>query len=101
MNTTLIKALVVLVPGAMLLIGSITLFRRNKTIYSLLQMLGAGSLIVVVLTHVFEVLHAFPSMGWGNENSAGHYIDLGSAVLAATLFPTGYLLHAMRRQQAP
>ena len=100
MNATLLKALVVLVPGAMLLIGSITLFLRDKTAYLLLQLLGAGSLVVVVLTHIFEALHAFPSMGWGQENSAGHYIDLCSAVLAATLFPTGYLLYALRRRQA-
>lgn len=98
MNVTLLKALVVLVPGVMLLIGSIAQFRLDKTFYSLLQLLGAGSLTVVVLTHVFEALRAFPSMGWGQENSAGHYIDLCSAVLAGTLFPTGYLLHALRKR---
>ena len=97
MNVTLLKALVVLVPGIMLLIGSITLCRRHKTVYPLLQLLGAGSLVVVALTHVFEALHAFSSMGWGQENSVGHYIDLCSAVLAGTLFPAGYLLHALRR----
>lgn len=91
MNATLSKALVVLVPGGMLLIGSVILFRRDKTVFSLLQLFDAGSLVAVLLTHIFEALHALPSMGWGQENSAGHYIDLCSAVLAATLFPTGYL----------
>jgi hypothetical protein len=47
MNVTLLKALVVLVPRAILLAGSIALFLRQRTIYSLLQLLGAGSLVVV------------------------------------------------------
>ena len=87
MNHTLLKALVVLVPAAMLLAGSLALFRHDKTTYPLLQLLGAASLVVVVLTHIFEALHAFPSMGWGQENSAGRYIDLCSALVAATVFP--------------
>lgn len=99
MNVTLFKALVVLVPGAMLLAGSIVLFRRQRTIYPLLQSIGAGAIVVVVLTHVFEALHVFEFMGWGQENSAGHYVDLCSAVLAATLFPVGYLFHALRMRQ--
>ena len=37
-------------------------------------------------------------MNWGSENSAGHYLDLSSAILGGTLFPIGYLLHALRRQ---
>ena len=98
MNDTLLKALVVLAPAAMLLVGSLALFRRDRTTYPLLQLLGAASLVVVVLTHIFEALHAFPSMGWGQENSAGHYIDLCSVVVAAALFPTGYLLHALRKR---
>lgn len=100
MNATLIKALVVLVPGLVLLIRSIAVFRRDQTNYPLLQVLGAGSLVVVVLTHIFEALHAFPSMGWGQKDSVGHYIDLCSAVLALTLFPTGYLLDALKMRRA-
>jgi hypothetical protein len=34
-------------------------------------------------------------MRWGLEDSIGHYIDLGSAVLGLTLFPTGYCLYAL------
>ena len=55
-------------------------------------MLGAGCLVVVVLTHLREALHLLPWMHWGLEHSAGHYLDLGSAVLGLTLFPIGYLL---------
>jgi hypothetical protein len=34
-------------------------------------------------------------MGWGIKDSAGQYVDLSSAVLGLTLFPIGYLLHAL------
>jgi hypothetical protein len=95
MNVTLVRALVALVPACMLLSGSFVLFRRSKTLGSLLQALGAGCLVVVVLTHVSEALHLFSWMHWGAERSAGHFLDLGSAVLGLTLFPVGYLFHAL------
>ena len=98
MNVTLIKALVALVPAGMLLSGSVVLFVRGKTVWSFLQLLGAGCLVVVVLTHVSEALHLFPGMNWGLEHSVGHYVDFWSAVLALTLFPTGYLLHALAKR---
>jgi hypothetical protein len=100
MNVTLLKALVALVPACMLFSGSIVLFSKTKTACSFLQFLGAGCLVVVVLTHVFEALHLLPWMHWGLEHSAGHYLDLSSAVLGLTLFPTGYLLHTLAKGQA-
>src|SRR5438128_5107915 len=42
---------------------------------SLLQLLGAGGLVLVVLTHVSEALHLFPWMHWRDEHSIGHYLD--------------------------
>lgn len=98
MNVTLLKALVALVPACMLLFGSVVLFSRGKTAWSFLQVLGAGCLVLVVLTHVSEALHLFPWMHWGLEHSAGHYLDLSSAVLGLTLFPAGYLLHALAKR---
>jgi hypothetical protein len=95
MNVTLLKALVALVPACMLFSGSTVLFFREKIAYSFLQLLGAGCLVVVVLTHVSEALHLFPWMHWGLEHSVGHYLDFWSAVLGLTLFPIGYLLHAL------
>jgi hypothetical protein len=97
MNITLWGALAALVPGGMLFSGSAVLFIRERTACSLLQLVGAGSVIVVVLTHVSEALHIFPKMGWGLENSPGHYLDLCSATLGLTMFPLGYLLHAVKR----
>ena len=98
MNVTLLKALVTLVPASMLFSGSAVLFVSGKTVCSFLQLLGAGCFIVVVLTHVCEALHLFPWMHWGIEHGAGHYLDLWSAVLGLTLFPLGYLLHALTKR---
>jgi hypothetical protein len=59
--------------------------------------LGAGCLVVVVLTHFSEALHLFPWMHWGDAHSVGHYLDFGSAVLGLVLFPLGYLLDALKK----
>jgi len=99
MNITLLRALIALVPACMLLSGSLVLFYKRKAVGSFLQLVGSGCLVVVVLTHLSEALHMFPLMHWGLEHSAGHYLDLSSAVLSLTLFPTGYLLHAVRTKR--
>jgi hypothetical protein len=100
MKITLLKTLVALVPALVLFSGSIVLVSRGKTVSSFLQLLGAGCLVMVVLTHVFEALHLFPSMHWGLEDSVGHYLDFWSAVLGLTPFPVGYLLHAITKRHA-
>jgi hypothetical protein len=91
----LLKALLALMPLSLLLLGAALLFVREKSLPSLLQFLGAGFLIVVVLAHLCETLQLLPWMHWGEEHSVGHYLDLTSAVLGLTLFPVGYLLHAL------
>ena len=100
MNVTLLKALVALAPACMLFSGSVVLFLRGKTVCSFLQLLGAGCLVLVVLTHVSEALHVFPWMHWGLEHSVGHYLDFLSAALGLTLFPVGYLLQALTKRDA-
>jgi hypothetical protein len=92
MNTTLLKALVALLPTSVLLAWSFALFRRGRTVGSLLQLLGAGCVVLVALTHVCEALCLFPRMHWGEAHSAGHYVDLFSAVLGVTLVPLGWFL---------
>ena len=96
MNSLLLKALIALVPACMLFFGSLVLLTRGKNVAAFLQLLGTTCLTLVVLTHVAEALNLLPWMHWGLEHSAGHYLDLSSAVLALTLFPSGYLLHALR-----
>jgi succinate dehydrogenase/fumarate reductase cytochrome b subunit len=98
MNATLLKALVALIPASILFSGSVVLFSRAKAVGSLLQLVGAGCLLVVVLAHICEALRLFPSMHWGLEHSIGHYLDLSSAVLGLTLFPVGYLLYALPKR---
>src|SRR5260370_2881750 len=98
MNPTLLKALVALLPACMLFCGSVVLFFCGRNVWSFLQLLGAGCLGVVVLTHVSEALNLFPWMHWGLEHSVGHYLDFWSAVLGLTLFPAGYLLHALTKR---
>jgi hypothetical protein len=88
------------IPAGVLLAGSVLLFLREKTLWSLLQLFGAGFLMVVVLTHVAETLRLFPSMHWGLPRSVGHYVDLLSAALGLTLFPMGYLLDALSARRA-
>jgi hypothetical protein len=65
MNITLLKTLVVLLPACMLLFGSAILFSRAKSVSSFLQLLGAGSLVLVILTHIFEAFQLFPWIHWG------------------------------------
>lgn len=99
MNVTLLRALVTLLPACLLFSGSMVLMFRERTAPSFLQVLGAGGLIVVILTHICEALRILPWMGWGFDNSIGHYLDLSSALLSVTLFPIGYLLHALKSGQ--
>lgn len=98
MSGPLLKALIALVPGCMLFFGSMVLFLKGRNLSSFLQLLGTTCLTLVVLAHVAEGLHLFPWMGWGLEQSAGHYLDLSSAVVVVTSFPIGYLLYALKKR---
>jgi len=62
-----------------------------------LLMIGAACLVVVVLTHLAEALQIFEFMGWGQPDSAGHYLDLTSAILGCTLLAVGLLAAALDR----
>lgn len=99
MNVTILKPLAALVPACMLFAGALVLFLRGKTACSLLQLLGSGCLVLVVLTHVSEALHLFSAMQWGLENRVGHYLDFVNAALGLTLFPIGYLFFAPRTRR--
>jgi hypothetical protein len=54
--------------------------------------IGLRCLVIVVLTHIAEKLDLFPGMGWGLPDSAGHYVDLTSAVLGCALLIAGVLI---------
>jgi uncharacterized membrane protein len=97
-NFMVLRALIALVPVILLVSGSAVLFSKTRAISALLQLLGAGCLIVVVLAHICEALDLLPWMGWGLPDSTGHYLDLGSAAFGLTLFPVGYLWHMLMRR---
>lgn len=100
MDANLAKSLMALVPISMLFIGSVVFFVRAKSPWIFVQLVGAGSLVIVVLAHVCEALQLFPWMGWGFEHSAGHYLDLSSATVGLTMLPLGYLVssfHAVKK----
>jgi len=97
MNTALLLGLAMLVPASLMFSGSLILFCRGQTMWSFLQVVGAGSLMVVGLCHVCEVLRLFPWMHWGLKHSVGHYLAFWSCVLGLTLFPAGYLFHTLTR----
>ena len=69
---------------------------RERTWWSLLQLLGACLLALVILAHVAETFGLFPSMGWGRRDTMGHYIDLVSALGGSILLPTGYIGRRVR-----
>src|SRR5262245_18096494 len=97
MDAGLLKALVALVPVCMLLAGSVVMFLKARTAPLFLQLFGAACLLIVVFAYIFEALHVFPSMGWGNEQDPGHYLNLASALLGFTFFPLGYLLQSVKK----
>jgi hypothetical protein len=86
------------IPACIVLVGSSVLFFRTKVISTSLQLLGAIGLTMVVISHIAEAFDLLPWMRWGLEHSAGHYLDLASAIIGLTTFPTGYLLFALARR---
>jgi hypothetical protein len=91
----IVKLAIALVPVSLLLCGSEVLFRTTQSMWVFLQLLGSMFLGVVISAHICEALGIFPWMLWGSEDSIGHYLDLGSALLGLTLFPLGYCLYAL------
>ena len=89
MNVTLI---VIGLPVVFFFFVSAVSFSKTRNTWRFLQLSGATCLLVVVLAHVAEVFHLFATMGWGLPNSAGHYVDLVSAILGLILAPLGFVL---------
>jgi hypothetical protein len=92
----LLKALAALIPVGMLCAGVAITWMKERTFPAALQLVGAACLVMVVLTHVCEAHGLLPGMGWGDSHSAGHYLDLTSAVAGLLLLPLGYLLRVAR-----
>jgi hypothetical protein len=69
------------------------------TLGRIFLLFGLACLLVVVLTHVAEAFHIFPTMGWGLPNSVGHYLDLVGAILGAALLLLGLVIDALTRRK--
>ena len=98
MNATLVVALIIGVPILLLLILAGRQFIRTPTLSGVFLVLGAASLLVMVLTHVAEGLHIFPFMGWGQRRSPGHYLDLGSVYVGVAFLVAASLCPLLRKR---
>ena len=96
MNATLIRALFIAVPVTTALLASVISVRRARTFPAALMVGGTVCLEVVVLAHVAEAMRWLPRTRWGEPNSAGHYVDLVSAVTAVLLLTVGGMMWAIR-----
>jgi hypothetical protein len=81
------------------LVASAIAVAKERTWWSLLQLLGACLLAIVVLAHVAETFGLFASMGWGRFDTMGHYIDLVSALCGSILLPAGYIGRRVRAKR--
>ena len=95
-NLTLLKAVAGLILAGVLCASSTLAHRKKRTWSSAFQLAGACCLLVVVAIHICEALHLLPSMNWGAANSAGHYLDLVSAIAGVTLLLFGLLLRVIK-----
>jgi hypothetical protein len=75
------------IPTCLLFCGSVVLFSKGKTVCSFLQVLGAGCLMVVVLTHISETFHLLPWMHWGLSIALAITLISGALFLASRCFP--------------
>jgi hypothetical protein len=96
LEPALLKALATLIPAGMLCASTTITHMNKRKLPSALQLFGAACLVMVIFTHVCEALHLLPWMRWGDSNSAGHYLDLASAITGLTLLPLGYLLRVIK-----
>jgi hypothetical protein len=90
------------IPACLLFVGSILLLSRRRSLASWLQLIGLAGLMMVADGRADAFRRGIRSdfwMHWGAEESAGHYVDLGSALPGLTLFPIGYLAHALARSR--
>lgn len=92
------RASIVAVPVLVLLAFSVVRWWRRPSASARAQLLGAIFAWIVILAHTAEAFDLWPSMGWGQPHSIGHYTDLASAVLSVILLAAAAVL--ARRSRA-
>ena len=66
-------------------------FAKERTLATLVQLVGAVCLLVVLFAHLSEALRFLPVLGWGQPNTLGHCIDLACAITGVVLAAIGYV----------
>jgi apolipoprotein N-acyltransferase len=94
----MLRTLLISIPIVALLVVSLAAFIRTRHLSALLSTIGASCLVVVVLTHAAEALRLLPGMRWGQPDSAGHYVDLTSALAGVALLSAALVLRTLDRQ---
>ena len=84
------RVIVISIPILIAFGASAIAFVREGTPIALVQLAGAVCLLVVMFAHIAEAFGLLPSMGWGQPNTPGHFIDLVSAITGVILLAVGY-----------
>jgi hypothetical protein len=90
MSAAVLKGLLALVGACVFLGVSLALLLTRHNLASTLKALGLGCFAVMALTHAFEAFAIFPTLGWGQSRSVGHYIDLIAALSGVALVVAGF-----------
>ena len=90
MSATVLKGLLATGAACVFLGVSLVLFLTRRSLGSTLQALGLSCFAVMALTHAFEAFAIFPTLGWGQPRSVGHYIDLIAALSGVALMVAGF-----------
>ena len=96
MNAVVLKGLLALAAACVFLGVSAALFLTRRHLASTLQALGLLCFGVMALTHAFEAFAIFPTLGWGQPRSVGHYIDLIAALGGIALLVAGFAFQQRR-----
>jgi hypothetical protein len=76
-------------------------FAKERTLATLVQLVGAVCLLVVLFAHLSEALGFLPAIGWGQPNTVGHYIDLACAITGVVLLAVGYVSRRFLQPRNP
>ena len=93
------RVIVISIPILIAFGASAIAFARERTPVALVQLAGAVCLLVVMFAHISEAFGLLPSMGWGQPNTPGHYIDLASAAIGVILLTVGYFSRRFLRRK--
>jgi len=96
---TLIIAIALLIPVAVLLAGSLYSLLKKRSLPAILRLVGASLLLIVIAAHICEAMGWLATMGWGLPNSPGHYLDLSSAALGMALIVASGLFRVRKSER--